>query len=82
MRELIFQTDDEALYDGSSPMLSRKWLNARVYQTESNTYEVVMEYWDAQFGSSEEVLFSDYDNRDGAIIAAKVALKETTSNVH
>ena len=82
MRKLIFQTDDEQLYQGISPSIDKKWLNARVYQTSQSSYEVIMEYWDSNDASSQEVLFSDFKDKEGAILAAKIALKEASSNLN
>ncbi len=82
MRNLIYQTDDERLFNGESPSLDKQWLNACVYQTSQNSYEVIMEYWDSNDASSQEVLFSNFKDRDGAIIAAKIALKNATSNLN
>lgn len=82
MRKIIFQTDDKRLFSGESPSLDKKWLNAIVYQTSQSTYEVIMEYWDSKDASSQEVLFSDFKDREGAIIAAKIALREALSNLN
>jgi len=78
-KKLIFQTDDKRLFEGESPSVDKLWLNARVYQTPLGFYEVVMEYWDSNNGKSQEILFSNFENRESAIIAAKISLEEAIS---
>lgn len=80
MHKLVFQTDDEELFYGEGPTTNKVWLNARIYQTASSTYELMMEYWDSKTGRSEEVLFSKFKNLDTAIFEAKRTLKNKKSN--